>query len=72
MSDAEYNAWRESLTDAEAVKLASAELSRLCKGGRWQMTIPVDFRRDSDVIFGEVIRRLGRASRPDVPPPEKP
>jgi len=31
------------------------------------MTIPVDFERDSDVLFGEIVRRLTRSIIEDTP-----
>lgn len=47
------------LTDEELVQKTEDEISALCQGSkRWQMTVPVDFHRDSDVLFGELTRRF--------------
>ena len=49
---------------------ARAELSALCKGKRWQMTVPADRSRDSDLIIAAVLSdisvlldELGREQR---------
>jgi hypothetical protein len=49
----EVSGKRDALVDA-----AHAEISRLCHGKRWQMTIPLDEERDSDVIIGNALRAL--------------
>ena len=41
---------------ADRINASREELSRLCKGGRWEMHIPVDRRRDSDIIFYATVR----------------
>lgn len=46
------------LTDAELVEACLAEVSRLCKGEHWRMHIPVDLRRDSDILFAELAKRF--------------
>jgi len=50
------------LSVEELLEKARNEISALCgsKGKRkdWRMTVPVDEERDSDVLFGEVLRRL--------------
>ena len=49
-------------SDEEVLELAWEELSKLCgsKGPpkRWTMTVPVDAERDSDIIFGEILKRF--------------
>lgn len=52
----------EALPDSKLLEKAWAEISALCgadKGPqkRWTMSIPVDAERDSDILFGEVLRR---------------
>lgn len=52
----------EALPDSELLEKAWAEISALCgadKGPqkRWTMSVPVDAERDSDVLFGEVLKR---------------
>lgn len=49
---------------------ARAELSALCKGKRWQMTVPADRKRDSDLIIAAALAdidtlldEVGRAQR---------
>lgn len=51
------------MTDAEAIELAHSEIVRLCAGGEWRMSIPANTLRDSDLIFGRVIRRLAVAKQ---------
>jgi len=52
------------LSTKELLEKAWNEISALCgsRGVRkdWRMTIPVDADRDSDVLFGEVLRRLAQ------------
>jgi len=52
------------LSAEELLEKARNEISALCgsKGKRkdWRMTIPVDDDQDSDVLFGEVLRRFVR------------
>jgi len=52
----------ESASDHEILDRAWDELSALCGSHQrpkpWQMSIPVDADRDSDIIFGEVLRRF--------------
>ncbi len=50
------------LPDDELLEKAWSEISALCgsnKGPqkRWTMSIPVNAERDSDILFGEVLRR---------------
>ncbi len=52
----------KALPDDELLEKAWAEISALCgsnKGPqkRWTMSVPVNAERDSDVLFGEVLRR---------------
>ena len=51
----------DRMTDKELLQRAWDELSALCgvngRPKRWQMTIPVDYKRDSDIVFGEALRR---------------
>ena len=56
------------LTNDELVVRVRKELSSLCNSScsipkRWQMTIPVGFNRDSDVLFGEMLSRFCRLTR---------
>jgi hypothetical protein len=47
------------LTDQELIEACLNEVSRLCKQGEhWRMHIPVDLRKDSDILFAEVTRRF--------------
>lgn len=51
-------------SDHELLDRAWDELSALCGSGQplkhWQMSIPVDADEDSDILFGEVLQRLGK------------
>ena len=57
-----------ALTDQELADRVLAEIKALCgdnrmtKAGfpnkRWTMSVPVDFDRDSDVLFAEMLRRF--------------
>ena len=55
----------KAASDHEVLDRAWDELSALCGSRRtpkhWQMSIPVDADRDSDIIFGEVLRRFGKS-----------
>lgn len=58
----------EALTDQELADKVFAEISSLCGSHssvrkRWLMSIPVDFRRDSDVLFGELLRRFQQLAK---------
>ena len=48
------------LSDSELVAKCSEWVSELCRsGGRaWTLHVPVDFTRDPDVLFSELIRRF--------------
>jgi len=52
------------LSTTELLEKARNEIRALCgsRGVRkdWRMTIPVDEDQDSDVLFGEVLRRLAK------------
>ena len=52
-------------TDKELIEKGWDEISALCgsagKPKRWTMTVPVDFNRDSDILFGEILKRFGLA-----------
>lgn len=48
---------------AQKVERAHAEIARLCDGGRWRMTVPVDPKRDSDLILTDALDALS-AARP--------
>jgi hypothetical protein len=52
----------EEKSDEEVLELAREEIRALCGGigvpKKWMMSIPVDAERDSDVIFGEVLKRF--------------
>ena len=54
----------KALSDQELLDRAWDELSALCGSHqpvkRWRMSVPVDADRDSDILFGEVLQRLGR------------
>ena len=54
----------EGLFDDELLEKAWAELSALCgsKGRpkKWRMTVPVDADNDSDVLFGEILKRYAQ------------
>ena len=68
MSDAQEKMKRlERLSDDELLEKAWAELSALCGSkGRpkeWRMTVPVDADNDSDVLFGEVLKRYAKLKR---------
>ena len=53
----------EGLSNDELLEMAWDEIKALCGSDgppkRWQMTIPVDAEHDSDVLFGEVLKRFG-------------
>ena len=55
----------ETLPDGEVIERAWTELSALCGAGvphkNWTMSVPVDADRDSDIIFGEVLKRFAKA-----------
>ena len=55
----------EAASDHEILDRAWDELSALCGSRqapkRWLMSIPVDADRDSDIIFGEVLRRFANS-----------
>lgn len=58
----------EALTDQELADKVFAEISALCGSHssvrkRWLMSIPVDFNRDSDVLFGELLRRFQQLAK---------
>lgn len=46
-----------TLTDDELIEAAHKVITDMCQRKRWQMTVPVDFNRDSDMILIEVINR---------------
>ena len=49
----------EALSDIELADKAAKEVDDLCDGKkRWRMAVPVDFERDSDVLFAELIQRF--------------
>lgn len=57
----------KGLTDQELAERVNQEIADLCGAGRmtragfprkrWTMSVPVDFDRDSDVLFAEMLRR---------------
>lgn len=48
-----------SLSDAELVTAVKELISRLCKDPRaWQMSVPPDFNRDSDMLICELANRF--------------
>lgn len=47
------------MTIFDKLGLAHAEVTALCKGKKWQMTIPIDPERDSDTIIGGALREAG-------------
>lgn len=50
---------RCTLSDKELIEAVHALVSKQCKTGRgWQMSVPVDFNRDSDILISELIRRF--------------
>ena len=57
----------EALNDEDLLERAWAELSALCgsecRPKKWTMTIPVDADRDSDILFGEVLKRYTALKR---------
>lgn len=42
----------------DLTEAAHTEIHRLCAGGRWQMTIPVNEQRDSDMILSRALDDL--------------
>lgn len=52
-----------TLSNAELIEACSNQLSALCEssGRKWTMRVPVDFNRDSDMLFSELIRRFQKA-----------
>ncbi len=65
----------KTASDHEILDRAWGELSALC-GSRqtpkhWLMSIPVDADRDSDIIFGEALRRFGKSVGYDITRREK-
>ena len=68
MSEAQEKLTRlEALNDEDLLERAWAELSALCgsegRPKKWTMTIPVDADRDSDILFGEVLKRYEALKR---------
>lgn len=49
-----------NLSDEELAEKCDAWISELCKtGGRcWTLSVPVNFNRDPDMLFSELIRRF--------------
>ena len=62
MSEAQEKMKRlEESSNKEILERAWAEITALCSEGKqWRMTIPVDADRDSDVLFGEVLKRFAQ------------
>ena len=62
MSEAQERMKRlEESSNKELLERAWAEITALCSGGKqWLMTVPVDADRDSDVLFGEVLKRFAQ------------
>ena len=54
----------ESLSNGELLERAWTELGALCgaegKQKKWLMSIPVDADQDSDILFGEVLKRFAK------------
>ena len=52
----------EALDNKALLERARKEIKALCgsegRPKRWTMTIPVDADRDSDILFGEVLKRF--------------
>ena len=55
------------LSDTELVAKCSEWISKLCESGgkAWSLRVPIDFKHDPDVLFGELIKRF-EASRKRV------
>ena len=51
----------EESSNKEILERAWAEITALCSEGKqWRMTIPVDADRDSDILFGDVLKRFAQ------------
>ena len=53
-----------TLSDEELVEKCTEWISKLCAtGGRaWSLEVPVNFNRDPDILFSELIQRFKRMS----------
>lgn len=48
-----------TLSDLELCEAIDKFVSKQCKTGKaWQMTVPVDFNRDSDMLITELVQRF--------------
>ncbi len=49
-----------NLSDDYLIERCKEWIGKLCQtGGRaWSLSVPVDFKRDPDVLFGELIKRF--------------
>lgn len=58
-----------TLTDQQLIDLANSMVNDLAQtGGRaWTMRVPVDFDRDHDMIFSELISRFEKLSATNRP-----
>ncbi len=52
----------DALTNKQLILRGRMELRALCGSDgpqkKWQMRVPVDFDSDSDVLFGEILKRF--------------
>lgn len=49
-----------TLTDHELLEKCGQWVTDLCESGgrKWTLRVPVDFNRDPDILFSELIRRF--------------
>lgn len=54
-----------TLTDEELIARCHDWIDKLCKSGgdKWTLSVPVDFDRDPDMLFIELIRRFEAARK---------
>ena len=66
MKTEEFNKARSGITDVDLIEKAHTVLSELCKTGArsFTMTVPPSIN-DTDMIFGEVIRRFQQLVKRD-------
>lgn len=57
-----------SLSDEELVTQCSEWIDKLCKSGgkAWTLRVPVDFNRDPDILFNELINRFKEAKNENI------
>lgn len=55
-----------TLSDDELIAACSKWIDDLCRSGgsKWSLTVPVDFNRDPDMLFTELINRFKLTVQP--------